>query len=209
MSRKICTLAVAFIVCLSTLLLPAEAQRIRRPVTDVQPVDPQGPQGPQLLQPDFQTWQDQPQTYKKPDYPIVFIATYRDVDKNGNQIADENGNPLIRNGGNLGTDVLEVGSPSRGQELWLLMPDGSTERLFPIIGVHDSLGLNNQYLSRYHLSLWERSASQGRVRALVALTASLRISGKAPHPRLRPRPLPQAGEVTDCLTYDTYCLAVP
>ena len=105
----------------------------------MQPVDPQGPQGPQLLQPDFQTWQDQPQTYKKPDYPIVFIATYRDVDKNGNQIADENGNPLIRNGGNLGTDVLEVGSPSRGQELWLLMPDGSTERLFPIIGVHDSL----------------------------------------------------------------------
>ena len=36
-----------------------------------------------------------------------------------------------------------------------------------------------------------------------------RITDKAPHPRLRPRPLPPAGEVTDCLRYDTYYLAVP
>ena len=35
------------------------------------------------------------------------------------------------------------------------------------------------------------------------------MTGQDPHPRLRPRPLPQAGEVTDCLTCDTCCLAVP
>jgi hypothetical protein len=136
MWRETGIFAVALCICFSTALLPAQAQRARRPAIDVQPVPPQGPQ---LLEPDFETWQSQPQTCKKPDYPIIFVATYRDVDENGNQIVDDNGNPLIRNGGNLGTDVLEVGSPSRGQELSLLMPDGSTERLFPIIGLHDSL----------------------------------------------------------------------
>ena len=76
-------------------------------------------------------------------------------------------------------------------------------------GKRHELGSNNQYLSSCHLSLWERSASQGRVRALVAPTDPVRMTGKDPHPRLRPRPLPPAGEVTDCRTYDTYCLAVP
>jgi hypothetical protein len=74
--------------------------------------------------PQFETWQTNP-FYKQPDYPMVFVATYRD--------------PSIGNGGNLGTDVLEAGAPSRGQELWMLLPDGTTERLFPIIGVHESL----------------------------------------------------------------------
>ena len=73
----------------------------------------------------FETWKDDPATYFQPAYPMVFVATYRD--------------PSIGNGGNLGTDVLEAGSPSRGQELWMLLPDGSTERLFPIPGIHDGM----------------------------------------------------------------------
>lgn len=76
-------------------------------------------------EPQFTTWKDEPSTYKKSAYPMVFIATYRDA--------------TIRNGGNLGTDVLEAGAPSRGQELWLLNTDGTTQRLFPIPGVHDAL----------------------------------------------------------------------
>ena len=75
--------------------------------------------------PQFETWKDDPSAYHQPNYPMVFVASYRDAD--------------IRNGGNFATDVLEAGAPSRGQELWMLLPDGTTERLFPIIGQHDTL----------------------------------------------------------------------
>ena len=72
--------------------------------------------------PQFETWKDDA-GYHRPAYPVVFIATYRDAS--------------INNGGNLGTDVLEAGAPTRGQELWILNLDGTTEKLFPIEGVHE------------------------------------------------------------------------
>ena len=75
--------------------------------------------------PVFETWKDDPGTYHQPGYPLIFIASFRDAQ--------------IGNGGNFGTDVLEAGAPSRGQELWMLLSDGTTERLFPLAGVHDGL----------------------------------------------------------------------
>ena len=75
--------------------------------------------------PVFETWKDDPGTYHQPAYPLIFIASFRD--------------PQIGNGGIFGTDVLEVGAPSRGQELLMLLSDGTTERLFPLAGVHDGL----------------------------------------------------------------------
>ncbi len=53
--------------------------------------------------PIFETWKDDPGTYHQPGYPLIFIASFRDAQ--------------IGNGGNFGTDVLEAGAPSRGQEL--------------------------------------------------------------------------------------------
>ena len=83
-----------------------------------------GWRGPRSTGPQFQTWNDDP-GYHQPGYPLIFIATYRD--------------PSINNGGNLGTDVLEAGAPSGGQELWMLLSDGTTEKLFPLEGVHEPL----------------------------------------------------------------------
>ncbi|MEE8267951.1 MAG: hypothetical protein V3R97_03480 [Gemmatimonadales bacterium] len=74
--------------------------------------------------PQFLTWKDDP-SYHQTGYPLVFVASYRD--------------PSINNGGNFGADVLEAGAPTHGQELWMLHTDGSTEKLFPIPGVHDAL----------------------------------------------------------------------
>ena len=74
--------------------------------------------------PSFTTWRDDPSFYR-PTEPLVFIASYRHA--------------TINNGGNFGTDVLEAGAPSHGQELWILNVDGTTERLFPIPGIHESI----------------------------------------------------------------------
>ncbi|MEO1574782.1 MAG: hypothetical protein AAFU65_07465, partial [Pseudomonadota bacterium] len=72
----------------------------------------------------FNTWRTKP-NYHKPTYPIVFVSSYRD--------------DAIGNGGNLGTDVLQIGAPQAGQELWILLTNGIAKKLFPIAGVHDSI----------------------------------------------------------------------
>ncbi|GAB4186912.1 MAG: hypothetical protein Tsb002_11740 [Wenzhouxiangellaceae bacterium] len=74
-------------------------------------------------QPRFDTWRTQPGTFKQPDYPIVFVASYRKSSGNG---------------GNMGTDVTQVGVPEGGQELWVVLPNGAAKKLFPIQGVHDA-----------------------------------------------------------------------
>ncbi len=72
--------------------------------------------------PRFDTWKTKPGTFKKPDYPIVFVASYRDS--------------AVWNGGNFGTDVTEVGVPLGGQQLWIVLPNGVAKKLFPIPSVH-------------------------------------------------------------------------
>lgn len=60
-------------------------------------------------------------SYYQPPYPLVFVATYRDANISYS-------NP---NGGNMGFDVIEAVAPERGQELWILLPNGATRKLFP------------------------------------------------------------------------------
>lgn len=72
--------------------------------------------------PRFDTWKTDPTEFKKPDYPIVFVASYRDSS--------------VYNGGNFGTDVTENGVPLGGQELWIVLPNGVAKKLFPIPSVH-------------------------------------------------------------------------
>lgn len=86
-----------------------------------QPVSP-GPKPIPKPIPRFDTWKNKPGQFKKPDYPIVFVASYRDS--------------TVGNGGNFGTDVTEVGVPLGGQELWIVLPNGTAKKLFPYPAVH-------------------------------------------------------------------------
>lgn len=80
-----------------------------------------GPGPIQVPQPRFETWKTN-SAFKKPDYPIVFVASYRDSS--------------VNNGGNFGTDVTEVGVPLGGQQLWIVLPNGEAKKLFPYASVH-------------------------------------------------------------------------
>lgn len=83
-----------------------------------------GPDPIPVPQPRFETWKTNP-AFKKPDYPIIFVASYRDS--------------AVYNGGNFGTDVTEVGVPLAGQQLWIVLPNGEAKRLFPLASAHASL----------------------------------------------------------------------
>lgn len=68
-------------------------------------------------------------SFFQPPYPLVFVASYRDTNLHyGND-----------NGGNFGLDVVEVGAPERGQELWILLANGETKKLFPYPSIHQSI----------------------------------------------------------------------
>ncbi|MFK7888845.1 MAG: hypothetical protein AB8G16_18460 [Gammaproteobacteria bacterium] len=84
--------------------------------------------------PRFRTWKTNP-NYHRPDFPIVFVSSYRDQATTGRM------GELVGkvNGGNFGSDVLQVGAPEAGQELWILLTNGQAKKLFPIEGVHDGM----------------------------------------------------------------------
>ncbi len=121
-------------VTLMLLPLAGEAQVIiPGPGITPTPVPGPGPTPapvPDLIDPQphalgrFKTWKTQP-GYHKPAYPIVFVASYRDA--------------TLGNSGNFGTDVLQVGIPQGGQELWILLTNGKAKKLFPIQGVHEGI----------------------------------------------------------------------
>ena len=120
--------------CMATLIAATTATAQLTPTTATPPTmrttttstavvpGPTIPIGPTPFR--FHTWRTKP-SYYKPAYPIVFVSSYRD--------------DSIGNGGNFGTDVLQVGAPQAGQELWILLPNGIPKKLFPIQGVHDSI----------------------------------------------------------------------
>jgi hypothetical protein len=63
--------------------------------------------------------------FHAPDYPLIFVAA-------------KNKTETIRNGGRLaaaepfGLDVLAANAPKAGNELWILLPNGSVKKLFPL-----------------------------------------------------------------------------
>ena len=66
----------------------------------------------------------------------------------------------------------------------------------PIARIGEQQTYVNSYTYAGYLSLWERSSlSEGEGEAKIVLNQG--FNATHPHPRLRPRPLPQAGEVTD------------
>lgn len=116
----------------SSILVALFMLAVAAPPTTAAPQAPQIEQGSQLPapipipvpRPRFKTWKWNSAFYK-PDYPILFVASYRD--------------DTLSNSGNFGTDVLQIGVPQGGQELWILLTNGETKKIFPIKGVHDSL----------------------------------------------------------------------
>lgn len=59
-----------------------------------------------------------------PDYPLIFVsAPIKEA---------ENANGGLTGSYQLGTDVLSANNPSGGNELWILLPDGQTKKLFPL-----------------------------------------------------------------------------
>ncbi len=119
MSRQVQRLALllfALIIVFSTIT-PGLAQAVNPGLTPAAlPIA--------FVQPRFKTWRTS-SGFKRPTYPIVFVASYRDTS--------------FGNGGNFGTDVLQVGVPQAGQELWILLTNGATKKIFPIAGVHDAV----------------------------------------------------------------------
>lgn len=63
-------------------------------------------------------------TFHLPAYPLVFVASYRQAVASGTS----------GNGGKMGLDVIHSSAPNRGQELWILLPNGQTKKLFPYAG---------------------------------------------------------------------------
>ena len=62
--------------------------------------------------------------FYQPKYPVIFVSAPIKE--------EENSNGGLSGTYNLGTDVLSANNPSGGNELWILLPDGQTKKLFPL-----------------------------------------------------------------------------
>jgi hypothetical protein len=62
--------------------------------------------------------------FHQPDYPLVFVSA--PIKEQENNYGGLTGTYQ------LGTDVLSANNPSGGNELWILLPDGQTKKLFPL-----------------------------------------------------------------------------
>ncbi len=61
--------------------------------------------------------------YYTPNYPVVFVAARVVEDTSGNNIVGKY---------HIGTDVLSANNPDRDNHLWVALPNGNIEKLFPL-----------------------------------------------------------------------------